>query len=226
VCFSPEGDLAAGVVVVAIGIDALRHVRGRTEYLAIAALPVALGLHQLDETLVWWSLQGHLPRGLGHVAMWAYLVFALVALPVLAPLLMTLIEPSARHRRRILPLVALGTAVSVVLLEAMLAGHPDVRLARFHLAYTIGLQHGVAVIGLYVVATCGPMLLSSMRPFVWFGVANLAAVVALALLCADGFASLWCFYAAVLSGAIVLHLRRHGPHDAATSVAAVSSEST
>jgi hypothetical protein len=29
----------------------------------------------------------------------------------------------------------------------------------------------------------------------------------LARLCADGFASLWCFYAALASGAIALHMR-------------------
>ena len=59
VCFSPVGDLAGGAVVVAIGVDACRHVKGRSENLAIAVLPLLLGLHQIDETFVWWGLQGH-----------------------------------------------------------------------------------------------------------------------------------------------------------------------
>jgi len=42
---------------------------------------------------------------------------------------------------------------------------------------------------------------------VWFGAVNLVAVIVLARLCANGFASLWCFYAALASGAIALHLR-------------------
>ena len=33
------------------------------------------------------------------------------------------------------------------------------------------------------------------------------AVIVLARLCANGFTSLWCFYAALASGAIALHLR-------------------
>jgi hypothetical protein len=36
---------------------------------------------------------------------------------------------------------------------------------------------------------------------------NLVAVIVLARLCANGFTSLWCFYAALASGAIALHLR-------------------
>src|ERR1035437_4508945 len=88
-CFSPLGDLAGGTDVVVIGVDALRHVEGRFEYAAIASLPVVLGLHQVDEAFVWWGLQGHVAQGIGRAAMWIYLVFALVVLPVLVPMLVT-----------------------------------------------------------------------------------------------------------------------------------------
>jgi len=207
VCFSPQGDLAAGVVVAAIGVDACRHLKGRSEYLAVAVLPVALGLHQIDESLVWWGLRGVVPAGLGVAAMWVYLVFALVVLPVLAPLIVLGIERTPARRARIVPFVALGAVVSAVLCETMLAGRPSARLGAYHIAYSIGLQHGLVVIGLYIVATCGPLLLSGYRSVVWFGVANLVAVAVLARLCADGFTSLWCLYAALVSAAIALHLR-------------------
>jgi len=206
-CFSPQGDLVGGVAVMAIGVEACRRLKGRREYALVATVPLLLGAHQVDESLVWWGLQGHVPSSVGHAAMWAYLVVALVVLPVLAPLLVLRIEPEGRRRRRLVPFVALGAIVSSILLEAMLVGHPSARLGHLHLAYSIGLQHGIAVIGLYIVATCGAMLLSSHRDVVWFGIANLVAVVVLARLCVDGFTSLWCAYAAVLSAAIVLHLR-------------------
>jgi hypothetical protein len=113
-----------------------------------------------------------------------------------------------RERQKIIaPFLVTGVVVSAFLLEAMLAGHPSAKLGSYHVAYTIGLQHGVVIIGLYIVATCGSMLASGMRNVVWFGAANLIAVLVLARLCADGFASLWCFYAALASGAIALHMR-------------------
>jgi len=214
VCFSPTGDLVGGVVVAAIGIDACRHLKGRSGNLALAALPLVLGLHQVDEAFVWWGLQGHAPRSVGVVAMWIYLVFALVVLPILVPTLLIVFEHVARRRWRCVPFLALGTFVAAVLLEAMLAGHPAVRLGAYHLSYSVGLRHGVVFIGLYIVATCGPFFVSGRRPLVWFGAVNLVAVVALALLCASGFTSLWCFYAALVSGAIALHLRRRAPQHA------------
>jgi len=206
-CFSPTGDLVGGAVVVGIGIDACLHLKGRFEYVAIAALPIVLGLHQIDETFVWWWLQGHVGSTVGHVAMWIYLVFALVVLPTLVPALVFFFTPRSPRRWRLAPFIVLGAVVSAILLEAMLVGHPTARLGTYHLAYSVGLHHGVVIIGLYIVATCGPMLASGFRPMEWFGAANLVAVIVLALLCANGFTSLWCFYAALVSGAIALHLR-------------------
>ena len=206
-CFSPTGDLVGGAVVVGIAIDACLHLKGRFEYVAIAALPIVLGLHQIDETFVWWWLQGHVGSTVGHVAMWIYLVFALVVLPTLVPVLVFFFTPRSPRRWRLAPFIVLGAVVSAILLEAMLVGHPTARLGTYHLAYSVGLHHGVVIIGLYIVATCGPMLASGFRPMEWFGAANLVAVIVLALLCANGFTSLWCFYAALVSGAIALHLR-------------------
>ena len=206
-CFSPQGDLVGGAVVMLIGVDACRHLRGRSEYLVVATVPLLLGAHQIDESFVWWGLQGVVPRGVGTVAMWIYLVSALVVLPVLAPLLVIGLETTARRRWRLAPFAVVGLVVAAILLEAMLVGHPSARIGAYHLAYSIGLQHGIAIIGLYIVATCGALLASRSRDVVLFGVLNLVAVVILARLSADGFTSLWCAYAALVSGAIALKLR-------------------
>ena len=73
-----------GIVVTAIGVDALLHLKGRREYRLIAAFPIMLGLHQVDETFVWWRLQGHVPAGVGTFATWVYLLFAFVVLRALS----------------------------------------------------------------------------------------------------------------------------------------------
>jgi hypothetical protein len=207
VCFSPQGDVVGGIVVTAIGVDAWRHLKGRSSHLLLATVPLVLGVHQLDESLVWWSLQGDLSHSVGRVAMWIYLVIALIVVPVIVPLAILRLEPAGHRRRLIAPFVALGLGVAVVFLIAMLRGPVRATLGSYHVGYSINLTNGILIVGLYVLATCGPLLLSGYRHVVLFGVANLAAVVVLARLTADGFASLWCFYAALASGAISLHLR-------------------
>lgn len=212
-CFSPEGDLVGGVVVVAIGVDACLHLGDRREYLFVAGLPLLLGLHQITEAFVWWGLQGKVSPTLGNVAMWIYLLFAMVVLPVVGPLLVLGLERTPARRWRIVPFVAAGVVTSGILLATMVATHPTVHLGSYHLAYSLGLRHGTLVIGLYIVATCGSMLASGFRHVFWFGVSNLVAIAVLARLSADGFTSLWCFYAALASGAIALWLRFGHPTD-------------
>ena len=143
--------------------------------------------------------------------MWIYLLFALVLMPTFVPILLGVFEHSSRLRWRYVPFAALGLVVSGVMLETMLVGHPSARIGTYHLAYTIGLRHGILFVALYIVATCGPMLTSGRRVLAWFGAVNLVAVVTLAILCADGFTSLWCLYAALVSAAIALHLRLRQP---------------
>jgi hypothetical protein len=75
----------------------------------------------------------------------------------------------------------------------------------------------VVVGAFYLLATCGAMLASGLRHVVWFGAANLLAALVLARLSSDGFASLWCFYAALASAAIALYLRLGGPEPTQTS---------
>jgi uncharacterized protein DUF6629 len=67
--------MAAGVIIGAIGLDGIRHVRRRAE-LALAALPLILAGHQFVEAFVWWGLEDHVPQPLGRFAVWLYLAVA------------------------------------------------------------------------------------------------------------------------------------------------------
>ena len=211
-CFSPQADVVGGVLICAIGVDAVRHVRQRREFLALAWIPLLLGAHQFIEALVWLWLQGHVPRAIGHAALWAYLLIAFVVLPVFIPLAVIALEPTMRRKWVMAPFAAIGVAIAALLLAAMIRGPIGVRLAPYHLSYSIRLTDGFLIVALYVVAVCGPLLASGYRHVAIFGIVNLVAVVIIARLTVSGFASVWCGWAAVSSGAITLHCRLAKPH--------------
>jgi hypothetical protein len=213
-CFSPQADLVGGVAIGATGLDTLRHSHHRRT-LALAALPLLLAGHQFVESFVWWSLEGKVPTGLGHVAMWVYLTFAFCVLPVYVPAAVMGIELGRARRRLMAVFVVIGAAVSVLLLVAMVRGPVFASLGLYHVQYHISVPFGGVVVGLYVAATCGAMLFSGERHVVGFGAVNLAAAVVIALLITSGFASVWCAWAAVTSGAIAVHLRYSPVHRAA-----------
>jgi len=206
-CFSAQADLVGGVVVSAIGVDVLLHVRGRRQYLPAAALPLLFGLHQIDEAFVWWGLQGHVSSEVGRAATWLYLLFAFVVLPVYVPVAVMCIETDRPRRRAMALFAVVGSAVAVTLLAAMIRGPVVAELRHLHLGYHTDLHAGWFVVMLYVAATCGALILSSHRDIAIFGVVNLLAVAVLSRLTIDGFASLWCGWAAIWSGAFAVHLR-------------------
>lgn len=216
-CFSAEADLIGGTALALLGIDALRHVRRRRDHVALAALPLLLAAHQMDEAFVWWSLQGRVSPTVGQIATWIYLVFAFLVLPVYLPAAVLALEPVSRRRTVMIGFLALGSLVSILLLYAMLRGPVTVALGQHHLRYGIGVAAGFWVVAGYVAATCGAAAFSGYRRLALFGGVNLFAVALLARLAIDGFTSLWCAWAAVTAGAIALHLRSVGPARSLTS---------
>ena len=204
VCFSAEVDLVAGVAVVGVGIGALRQVSvPRQKWLA--SIPLVLGTHQLIEAVVWWGLEGRFSEAVWRFATWWYLTIAFGLLPILVPVAVGALEPVS-NRRRVSLFVAVGAAVSIVLMYAVVRGPVEASIEGHHISYAVDLWRGELVVLLYVVATCGSLLVSKHRHVRWFGIANLVVVAVLAWVDRNAFISLWCAWAAVTSVAIVLHL--------------------
>jgi hypothetical protein len=204
-CFAPEADLVGGIVISGVGIDALRHVRRRRE-VALAALPLLFGTHQLVEALAWWGLEGAVPGRIGVLARDVYLLIAFV-LPLVVPLAVLFIEPDPDRRAVMTPFVLIGGLVTAILLTEMAGGPVTAEVCERYIAYDASLGFGGPVTALYVAAVCMPLLVSSHRLLRLFGAVNAVAVAGLAWLLTAGFISLWCAWAAVFSVVIVVHLR-------------------
>jgi hypothetical protein len=209
VCFSAEADLAAGLVVGIVAIDALRHVSNRRQ-LPLAAIPLYFSVHELDETVVWLGLQGRVPWRIGREAVWVFLVMAFL-LPLLVPVVVTALETVAWRRILMSPLIAAGGVVAGVTVSTIVRGPIGAAVAGHHIVYRTSQAFATVLGVVYVVTTCGSPLLSSHRTIVAYGVCNLAAVGVLAWLTLDGLTSLWCLWAAITSIGIAAYLR-HREH--------------
>lgn len=224
-CFSPEADFAAGAVVTGIGVETLRHVRVRRELL-VGALPLLFGIHQLVEGFVWLGLRGEVSPGLGDTAKETYIVFAHAVLPALVPLGFRLLEPDRRRARWMWPLVGLGFLLGAYLLWQVTAYPVGAQEQARCIDYITHTPNDLLIGVLYVAATCGPALMSSMRRLRWFGVVSLVGVIAAAFVRLDELTSLWCVYVALVSVLILEHFRRQRAFDANTGPSPTSRDMT
>ncbi len=201
-CFSAEADFVSGAVIGAIGIATLTKVEQPRE-LPLAVLPLAFALHQIAEGFVWRDLDSGAAHATG-VAVYLYVAFAWVVLPVFAPFAIMVLEPPGRRRRAIGGLVVLGAIAGAYLAAAIVRGDVSAHAVEHTIQYGGAGRFATAATVLYIVATCGAPLLSGFRAIVWFGLANVVAVAAFVTIQAEGLTSLWCTWAAVVSVLIFL----------------------
>lgn len=210
VCYSPEADLMAGLVIGAVGVDALRHSDDKRTY-ALAAVPVVLATHQLIEAVAWWGLQDRVPPGAGDMATTLYLVIAFGLVPALVPYAVMVSEPLRRRRLLMAPFVALGAAVAVVLLYGLTVDPHGASIGGRFIAFEVVTPGGGTTVALYGLAVCSPLLLSSSRRLVIFGCVNIPVLIGLSVLLSTGLISLWCIWAAASSLLIAREIRARAP---------------
>jgi hypothetical protein len=200
-CFSPTASFVASGVLATIGIATLRHVR-EPRTLLFAAVPLLFAFHQFSEGMVWLGLDGVIGPDAMRTAAYVFRVYAQGLLPTLMPLAVVLMEPAGWRRRVMIGLVAIGAVVSAWDLWG-LAFYPSQTFVQNHsIAYRNPLTGNLDISLLYILATCGSLLLSSHKVVRWYGALNVVGLTVVQIVRDYAFASVWCFYAAALSAMI------------------------
>jgi hypothetical protein len=207
-CFSAEASAAAAVALLPVGGYCLATAwRKDRAYLLFAAVPLLFGLQQVSEAYVWRALD----RGdaeAARIPSLAFLFFALAAWPVWIPLAVAAVEPWGWRRGGALALAGAGAlfaATHYLPLASGSGGALSPSVVGHSLRYDLS---GLPVfdsdwwwawVGLYLGAVCTPLLASRDRRLRPLGVAAALAAAITYLLFEYAFASVWCFFAAVLS---------------------------
>jgi hypothetical protein len=210
-CFSATANFVGSTVLGAIGVVTLTMVKHRRELL-FASLPTLFAIHQFIEGFVWLGLDGKLSSVVTHDMGAAFMLYAQGLLPFLLPLSVLLFEPDGRSRRRMLPFLVLGGGTALYILWALTAYPLQVYVRGNSIVYINQATNNTAVAVLYVIATCGSLFLSEVKPMVLFGAANLVILLVVMEAKRYAFTSLWCAYAAIASVIILAYFWRSSRH--------------
>ncbi|WP_221793295.1 DUF6629 family protein [Aquisediminimonas sediminicola] len=202
ICFSPTASFSVGIALLAIGAMTVRRARHMNE-LPYAAIPVIFGVQQLIEGGVWLGLSAQYPTA--HILAVAYLLFSNVLWPVFVPLAVWMIEPSAQHRRRIAWTIMVGLAVGLFYLVAIISHPVGATIKALHIKYHLPHPHKHLVFTFYAMATCLAPLLSSLWTLRMLGITLCISMITAYVIYTMWFASVWCFFAALISAMVFLH---------------------
>jgi hypothetical protein len=197
-CFSPTASFVSAGVIATIGVATLRHVR-EPRMALFAATPMLFALHQFTEGLVWLGLQGRIgPIGRDHAA-FLFTLYAQGILPFLMPLAVAVMEPAGWRRTMIAWLAAIGGVSALWDAYGLMFLPSQVFVDHFSIAYRNVMTGSLPISLLYILATCGALLLSRYPVVRWYGVLNVVALTIVQIVRDYAFASVWCFYAALMS---------------------------
>jgi hypothetical protein len=203
-CFSATANFVGSGVLGTVGVVTLTKVKHRRELL-FATLPTLFAIHQFTEGFVWLGLDRILSPTVTHNMGAAFMLYAQGLLPFLVPLSVMLFEPTRESSRRMLPFVVIGGATALYVLWGLTAYPTDIYVRDNSIVYINHATNNVAVVVLYVIATCGSLFFSKIRMMVAFGVANLAILLIVDAIKRYAFTSVWCAYAALASVIILVY---------------------
>jgi hypothetical protein len=197
-CYSATASFIASGVIGTIGVATLRQVR-EPRALLFAAVPILFAVHQFSEGLVWLGLEGRIGRiGLDHIS-FLFTLYAQGILPLLMPLAVALMEPPGRRRQAIIALTCVGGIACVWDIYGLIFLPSQCYVEQNSIAYRNPMTGNLWISLLYILATCGALLLSTHRVVRWYGVFNVIALTITQIVKEYAFASVWCFYAALMS---------------------------
>lgn len=205
-CFSATASFITGSALSATGAVTIRKAERKAE-IPLAMIPLLFGIQQIIEGLIWLSFRFN-NLLLNGAATYVYSLFAYVVWPVFIPFSILLLEPVSWRRKLLLFFQFVGITVGAYLLYVHI-GNPVVsRISDKSIAYVASHFYTYWVIALYFLATGVSALFSSHRIINIFGMLIFFSAGATYQFSTVSFVSVWCFFAAILSGVIVLYFIR------------------
>lgn len=203
-CFSLEASVAGGVVLSTIGVAAIKKVQVPS-HTAFAAIPLVFGIQQFSEGAVWLSLQHLAYAGLEPYGTNIFLFIARVFWPVLMPFAVLQMEDDEKKKRILRIMLGMGSVVALYYSYCLLFLNVAPNIAGHHIQYISDYPEAIAepIFFLYVGAAIPPLFVSSNSKTRLLGMLFLAAVIVTGVFYVQYLTSVWCFFAAIVSVAIL-----------------------
>ena len=204
-CFSATASFISGTALCVIGVATLKQTKASAE-IPFALFPLLFGIQQLTEGVIWLSFSYNIPV-LRQVMTYIYSLFSHLLWPIYVPFAIGIMEVVKWRKKALLVLLVLGVTVGLFLLYWITVGPLNAEIISHHVVYISPHFYSVPVMILYFTATCVSCFFSSHGFIRLLGVLLVLSLIAAQIAHSIALVSIWCFFAAILSLLVYLHLR-------------------
>jgi len=204
-CYSAQASFIASGALAGCSI-AIARVPKEKASVPLSLVPAIFSAHQFIEGVVWLHQDGILNDASRSIAVFVYALIAYVLWPIYIPFTAYWLESDRRRRLIILFCQAVGLWAGLTLLVNILRYPIGVTADCCNLSYQVRAPE--MLLAPYLFAVSIPFLVSRQKSLVLFGFGIMLSCTAAAYLASmTAFPSVWCFFAAILSGGLYLHYR-------------------
>jgi hypothetical protein len=206
-CFSATASFTAGATLSVLGIATLTQTRSKSEIL-LASFPLLFAVQQYIEGAVWLTIDVEAFDRVNSVSTYVFLFFATVIWPVLCPLSVYFVERRSDRRRAMVVLTLSGGGIGVYLFSFIFAHGVSPDVFSGNLLYDLRFIPGYELVKyLYLAVTVVPFLIAADGRLKAYGVLIIVSFGIAELFYNVTMVSVWCLFAAVLSGGLYLVFR-------------------
>jgi hypothetical protein len=202
-CFSPEASFAGGVIISAIGAVTITKVHKRSQ-LVFASIPLFFGIQQIAEGFVWLTIANPDLIIIQKISTYLFLILAQVIWPTLIPLSVLLMEEKKTKKKILTFLLIPGIILSLYYSFCLLSFSVHPQIEGYHILYKNGFPRELSnpAFGVYLFVTITPLFVSGIKRIWLMGILMTLSCLITAIFFRQYLTSVWCFFAALISGVI------------------------
>jgi hypothetical protein len=207
-CFSSEASFAGGIIISAIGIATIKKIHNPSQ-LVFASIPLFFGIQQFAEGFIWLSLKYPEFHSIQKFSTFMFLIMAEVLWPLIIPLSVIFMEKDNQRKKILRIPLFLGIILSSYYAFCIIFLDVTPIIMGYHIQYKNDFPESLAMLAfiVYLLATITPLFISSIKRTRWLGILNFLSCLITAIFFTQYLTSVWCFFAAIISGVIFWILR-------------------
>jgi len=207
-CFSPEASFAGGIIISAIGVATIRKIH-KPSQIVFACIPIFFGIQQIAEGFLWLTIPNPEYASVLKFFTYFFLIMALVIWPMMIPFSVLFMEENKKKKRILYLLLVMGFALSVYYAFCLIFLNVTPEIIGYHVLYKNDFPKTVAdfAFAVYLIATIIPLFVSSVKRTHLLGILMFLSCLISAIFFRQYLTSVWCFFAALISGVIFWILR-------------------
>lgn len=207
-CFSAEASFAGAIVISAIGVATMTKVH-KPSQLVFASIPLFFGIQQFTEGILWITLANPSYVSIQKFSTYLFLIMADVLWPIMIPLSVLFMEKNKKKKKILRLFLILGACLSAYYAICLILFNVNPEIMGYHIQYHSDFPKSFVLIAfaIYLSVTITPLFVSSIKKTHLLGILMFLSCAITAIFFTQYLTSVWCFFAALISGVIFWILR-------------------